>query len=282
MLIFGRSTDAEKSLSKIAYLSYVIRYALCAVRYARFTMLRVKNISAFYGSIQVLRRVTFHVKQGEVVSLIGGNGAGKSTLLNVISGLHSASSGTVLFEGQEIQKLAPDKMVRLGLLQVPEQRQIFNSMTVIENLELGSYSLSRKEQKRMGKSQQHEIYQLFPILEERAQQRAGTLSGGEQQMLSIGRALMARPRMLLLDEPSLGLAPLVAQEILEVTRKLRDNGTTILLVEQNAQAALEICDRAYVLEAGRIVLEGSPEELLTNDEVRRAFLGRDYKEKWER
>jgi branched-chain amino acid transport system ATP-binding protein len=245
-------------------------------------MLRVKNISAFYGNIQVLRRVTFHVNQGEVVSLIGGNGAGKSTLLNVISGLHSVISGTVLFEGQEIQKLAPEKMVRLGLLQVPEQRQIFNSMTVIENLELGSYSLSRKEQKRMARSQRHEIYQLFPILEERAQQRAGTLSGGEQQMLSIGRALMARPRMLLLDEPSLGLAPLVAQEILEVTRKLRDNGTTILLVEQNAQAALEICDRAYVLEAGRIVLEGSPEELLTNDEVRRAFLGRDYREKWER
>jgi branched-chain amino acid transport system ATP-binding protein len=245
-------------------------------------MLRVKNVSAYYGNIQVLRRVTFHVKRGEVVSLIGGNGAGKSTLLNVISGLHSASSGSVLFEDQEIQKLAPDKMVRLGLLQVPEQRQIFNSMTVLENLELGSYSLSRKKQKRMARSQQHEIYQLFPILEERAQQRAGTLSGGEQQMLSIGRALMAAPKMLLLDEPSLGLAPLVAQEILEVTQKLRDDGTTILLVEQNAQAALEICDRAYVLEAGRIVLEGSPEELLTNDEVRRAFLGRDYKEKWER
>lgn len=252
------------------------------MHFAGLVMLRVKNISAFYGNIQVLRRVTFHVKRGEVVSLIGGNGAGKSTLLNVISGLHSASSGSVLFEDQEIQKLAPDKMVRLGLLQVPEQRQIFNSMTVLENLELGSYSLARKKQKRMARSQQHEIYQLFPILEERAQQRAGTLSGGEQQMLSIGRALMARPKMLLLDEPSLGLAPLVAQEILEVTRKLRDDGTTILLVEQNAQAALEICDRAYVLEAGRIVLEGTPAELLTNDEVRRAFLGRDYKEKWER
>lgn len=245
-------------------------------------MLRVKNISAFYGNIQVLRRVTFHVKKGEIVSLIGGNGAGKSTLLNVISGLHPAGSGTISFDRHELNRLAPDKMVRLGLLQVPEQRQIFNSMTVSENLELGSYSLPKKEQKSMAKSQLEEIYSLFPILQERARQRAGTLSGGEQQMLSIGRALMARPRMLLLDEPSLGLAPLVAQEILEVTRKLRDHGTTILLVEQNAQAALEICDRAYVLEAGRIVLEGRPEELLANDEVRRAFLGKDYKEKWER
>ena len=245
-------------------------------------MLRVKNVSAYYGNIQVLRRVTFHVKQGEVVSLIGGNGAGKSTLLNVISGIHPASSGTITFARQEIQRLEPNKMVRLGLLQVPEQRQIFNSMTVTENLELGSYCLPRKEQKSMASSQFQEIYTLFPILEERARQRAGTLSGGEQQMLSIARALMARPRMLLLDEPSLGLAPLVAEEIFRVTRKLRDNGTTILLVEQNALAALEICDRGYVLEAGRIILEGSPEDLLEDDEVQRAFLGRDYKEKWER
>ena len=252
------------------------------MRYARFMMLRVRNLSAFYGNIQVLRRVTFHVKQGEVVSLIGGNGAGKSTLLNVISGLHPASTGTIEFDQKEIQKLPAEKMVRFGLLQVPEQRQIFNSMTVTENLELGSYSLSKKERGQASTSRQEEIYSLFPILAERARQRAGTLSGGEQQMLSIGRALMANPRMLLLDEPSLGLAPLVAQEIFQVARKLRDNGTTILLVEQNAQAALEICDRGYVLEAGRIVLEGSPEELLANDEVRRAFLGRDYKEKWER
>ena len=245
-------------------------------------MLRVKNVSAFYGNIQVLRRVTFHVNQGEIVSLIGGNGAGKSTLLNVISGLHRASSGSIFFDRQPIHILAPNKMVRLGLLQVPEQRQIFNSMTVTENLELGSYSLPKQEQKRMAQSQRQNIYALFPILEERARQRAGTLSGGEQQMLSIGRALMARPRMLLLDEPLLGLAPLVAHEILEVTRKLRDNGTTVLLVEQNAQTALEICDRGYVLEAGRLALEGTPGELLANDEVRRAFLGRDYKEKWER
>ena len=245
-------------------------------------MLRVKNISAFYGNIQVLRRVTFHVKKGEVVALIGGNGAGKSTLLNVISGLHPASTGTVLFGDREIHGLASDKMVRLGLLQVPEHRQIFNSMSVAENLELGSYCLPRMERKRTSVSRQDEVYCLFPILRERKQQRAGTLSGGEQQMLSIGRALMAKPQMLLLDEPSLGLAPLVVQEIFHVTRKLRESGTTILLVEQNAQAALEVCDRAYVLEAGRIVLEGTPDELLENDEVRRAFLGRDYREKWER
>jgi branched-chain amino acid transport system ATP-binding protein len=245
-------------------------------------MLRVKNISAYYGNIQVLRRVTFHVKQGEVVSLIGGNGAGKSTLLNVISGVHPESSGTVLFDNQEVQKLAPNKMVRSGLLQVPEQRQIFDTMTVTENLELGSYCLPRKYRKRVASSQLKEVYTLFPILSERAQQRAGTLSGGEQQMLSIARALMARPKMLLLDEPSLGLAPLMVQEIFQVTRKLQDKGTTILMVEQNAQAALEICNRAYVLEAGRVILDGTPEELLTNDEVRRAYLGRDYKEKWER
>jgi len=245
-------------------------------------MLHVKNLSAFYGNIQVLRRVTFHVNKGEIVSLIGGNGSGKSTLLNVISGIHPASSGIISFDGQEILKLSPEKMVRLGLLQVPEQRQIFNSMTVSENLELGSYCLPRKEQKSTSPEQQREIYRLFPILKERAKQRAGTLSGGEQQMLSIARALMAKPRMLLLDEPSLGLAPLITQEILAATRELRDNGTTILLVEQNAHAALEICDRAYVLEAGRVVLTGTPDELLANDEVRRAFLGKDYKDKWER
>jgi branched-chain amino acid transport system ATP-binding protein len=245
-------------------------------------MLRVKNISAYYGNIQVLRRVTFHVKKGEVVSLIGGNGAGKSTLLNVISGVHPASSGTVSFDNQQTQKRVPNRMVRFGLVQVPEQRQIFNSMTVRENLELGSYCLPRRNRKRVASSQHDRVCRLFPILAERSQQRAGTLSGGEQQMLSIARALMAKPRMLLLDEPSLGLAPLVVEEIFQVIRRLQEKGTTVLLVEQNAQAALEICDRGYVLEAGRIVLEGTAEELSTNDEVRRAYLGRDYREKWEK
>jgi branched-chain amino acid transport system ATP-binding protein len=245
-------------------------------------MLRVKNLSAFYGNIQVLRQVTFHVKPGEVVSLIGGNGAGKSTLLNVISGLHPACSGTVLFDREPIPKLAPDRIVHRGLVQVPEHRQIFPSMSVAENLELGGYCLPRKNRKRDVVSGKREVYRLFPILEERARQRAGTLSGGEQQMLSIARALMARPRMLLLDEPSLGLAPMVAVEIFRVIQRLRQEGTTILLVEQNARAALEISERAYVLETGRIVLSGSPEQLISDDEMRRAFLGRDYHWKWER
>jgi branched-chain amino acid transport system ATP-binding protein len=245
-------------------------------------MLRVKNLSASYGNILALRQVTFHVQEGEVVSLIGGNGAGKSTLLNVISGVHPASRGSIAFARQPILGIPPERLVRLGIVQVPEQRQIFNSMTTYENVELGSYVLPRRERKEVGASRLGEIYQLFPILRERSRQRAGTLSGGEQQMLSIARALMAGPRMLLLDEPSLGLAPLLAQEIFAVIARLRKQGTTVLLVEQNARAALEISDRAYVLEAGRITLEGTPSQLLTDDEMKRAFLGRDYRWKWER
>ncbi|MBW1980766.1 MAG: ABC transporter ATP-binding protein [Deltaproteobacteria bacterium] len=245
-------------------------------------MLLVKNISAFYGNIQILHHVSYHVDEGEVVALVGGNGAGKSTLLNVISGLHPAARGSISLRQRQVLGLPPDRLVKLGLVQVPEERQIFNSMTVADNLALGAYSLPKRERRDMVRSQLTEVYRLFPILRERAQQRAGTLSGGEQQMLSIGRALMARPQMLLLDEPSLGLAPLVVREIFQVIKELQQKGTTILLVEQNAQAALEVCDRAYVLEAGRIVLEGSPHELMENDELRRAFLGKDYQAKWER
>ena len=241
-------------------------------------MLKVKGLSARYGSIQVLRRVTFHIEQGEVVALIGSNGAGKSTLLRVVSGLHRPSEGSVEFYGTPIHQLAPERIVSLGLVQVPEARQLFPNLTVLENLELGGYLLGRRHiAESLGK-----MFQLFPILSDRQCQKAGTLSGGEQQMLSIARALMAKPRLLLLDEPSLGLAPLVVEEIYRTIRTLHEQGTTILLVEQNAMGALEIAERGYVLETGRIVLSGKASELMEHDDVQRAYLGRDYQYKWER
>jgi branched-chain amino acid transport system ATP-binding protein len=241
-------------------------------------MLRVNGLSARYGSIQVLRRVTFHVEQGEVVALIGSNGAGKSTLLRTISGLHRPSEGEVVFLGTPIQQMAPERIVRLGLVQVPEARQLFPNLTVLENLELGGYLFGRKHIAE----NREKMFQLFPILFERQRQKAGTLSGGEQQMLSIARALMARPRLLLLDEPSLGLAPLVVEEIYRTLLALHEQGATILLVEQNAMGALEIAERAYVLETGRIILSGGGSELMEHDDVQRAYLGRDYQYKWER
>ena len=215
-------------------------------------MLKVVNVSAHYGGIQVLRRVTFHVAEGEIVSLIGANGAGKSTLLKVISGLHRATEGEVVFLGASIQHLAPERIVRLGLIQVPEARQLFPNLTVLENLELGGALHGRKHIR----ASLANMLQLFPVLGERLPQKAGTLSGGEQQMLSIARALMAKPRLLILDEPSLGLAPLLVEEIIRTISTLREQGTTILLVEQNAMGALSISERAYVLETGRIVLCG--------------------------
>ena len=241
-------------------------------------MLKVVNVSAHYGGIQVLRRVTFHVAEGEIVSLIGANGAGKSTLLKVISGLHRATEGEVVFLGTSIQQLAPERIVRLGLIQVPEARQLFPNLTVLENLELGGALHGRKH---IHASLQ-DMLRLFPVLGERLPQKAGTLSGGEQQMLSIARALMAKPRLLILDEPSLGLAPLLVEEIIRTISSLREQGTTILLVEQNAMAALSISERAYVLETGRIVLAGDAAELLEHDEVQRAYLGKDYQYKWEK
>jgi branched-chain amino acid transport system ATP-binding protein len=241
-------------------------------------LLKVKGLSARYGSIQVLRRVTFHVEEGEVVALIGSNGAGKSTLLRVISGLQKASEGTVEFDGSPVHQTAPERIVRLGLVQVPEARQLFPNMTVLENLELGGYLFGRKH---IGGALES-MFQRFPILYERQRQKAGTLSGGEQQMLSIARALMAKPRLLLLDEPSLGLAPLVVEEIYRTIQALNEQGTTILLVEQNAMGALEIAERAYVLESGRIILSGKAGELMEHDDVQRAYLGRDYQHKWER
>lgn len=241
-------------------------------------LLNVRNLSAHYGSIQVLRRITFHLSEGEIVALIGANGAGKSTLLRIISGLHRPSEGEILFSGSPLQRLAPERIVRLGLVHVPEARQLFPNMTVLENLELGGYLYGRKH---IGENLQ-DMFDLFPILSERRSQKAGTLSGGEQQMLSIARAMMAKPRLLVLDEPSLGLAPLIVEEIYRTIQTLHGRGTTIFLVEQNAMGALNVAHRGYVLETGRIVLSGKANELMEHDDVRRAYLGKDYEHKWER
>lgn len=243
-------------------------------------MLKIKNIDAFYGKVQVLRHVTMHVLAGEIVSLIGANGAGKTTLLNVISGVHPTANGSRLFQDREIKGLSPEKIVALGLVQVPETDKIFPSLSVGENLELGAYLRRLDEQQR--KREMEEVFTLFPLLRHRQKQPAGTLSGGERQMLALGKALMARPSLLMLDEPSLGLAPYVVAEIFKTIQTLPEKGSTILLVEQNAREALRICQRAYVLEVGRIILSGSGQELLHNEEVKRAFLGKDYRGKWER
>ena len=242
------------------------------------TLLRVLNVSARYGSIPVLRRVSFHVRTGEIVALIGANGAGKSTLLKVVSGMHPATDGEVLFAGEAIQGGAPERIVRKGLVQVPEARQLFPSLTVMENLELGGYVHGR----RYVREHTEQWFELFPALAARRRQRAGTLSGGEQQMLSLARALMAKPKLLVLDEPSLGLAPLIVAEIYRSLAALRQQGLTILLVEQNALGALQLADRGYALEAGRVLLAGSAAELLQHDDIRRAYLGKDYRHKWEK
>lgn len=241
-------------------------------------MLKVIGVSAGYGSMQVLKRVSFHVDDGEIVALIGANGAGKSTLLRTISGVHRPSAGEILFMGMPIHALSPERIVRKGLVQVPEARQLFPNLSVLENLELGGYVHGRNHVR----SSLDEMFQLFPILSERRHQKAGTLSGGEQQMLSIGRALMARPRLLVLDEPSLGLAPLIVEEIYEKIQALHKSGTPVLLVEQNALGALAVAERAYVLETGRIVLSGNTRDLMEHDDVQRAYLGKDYQHKWER
>jgi branched-chain amino acid transport system ATP-binding protein len=241
-------------------------------------LLQVINLSAHYGAIPVLRRVSLHVREGEIVALIGANGAGKSSLLRVISGLHRASQGDVRFGGSPIQRLAPERIVRAGLVQVPEARQLFPNLTVLENLELGGAWHGRQHIRRS----LEKMFALFPVLAQRQAQKAGTLSGGEQQMLSVARALMAKPLLLILDEPSLGLAPLVVEEIYATIRLLHAQGTTILLVEQNAMGALNIAERAYVLETGRIVLEGTAAELSGHDAVQRAYLGKEYQHKWEK
>ncbi len=240
-------------------------------------MLKIRNLSAYYGSVKALSGVTMHVREGEIVSLIGANGAGKTTLLNAVCGL-VRWEGEIVFAARPLKGLAPEAIVGRGLSQVPEGRQLFAPMTVAENLELGAYLRYRRGARAEIAADSERVFQLFPRLKDRLGQRAGTMSGGEQQMLAIGRALMARPRLLLLDEPSLGLAPLVVEDILATLARLRQEGVTILLVEQNARAALKVADRAYVLETGRIILSGAAQDLLQDRQVNRAYLGRDYKE----
>ena len=240
-------------------------------------MLRVRSLNSFYGRIQALKNVSLHVNEGEIVALIGANGAGKTTVLNSISGLIERVEGEILFRGRPIQGERTSEIVRAGITQVSEGRPIFKPLTVRENLELGAFLRYRRENKKRINRDIEEICDLFPILRERGKQMAGTLSGGEQQMLLIARALLAKPSLLLLDEPSMGLAPMIIKEILEVIARLNREGTTILMVEQNARAALNIAHRGYVLETGRIILEGSAQQLAADREVQRAYLGGDLK-----
>ncbi len=233
-------------------------------------MLNVNNIDVFYGAIHALHDVSIEVNQGEIVTLIGANGAGKSTTLRTISGLLTPKKGEVTFEGQNIAGLAPHKIVSLGLSQVPEGRRVFANMSVLENLELGAYL---RNDKAGIEQDMQDVFKKFPRLLERKEQLSGTLSGGEQQMLAMGRALMSRPKLLLLDEPSMGLAPLLVKEIFNIIQEINQSGTTVLLVEQNAHMALSIAHRAYVLETGKIALAGSAKELANSEEVRKAYLG---------
>ena len=241
-------------------------------------MLKIRNLQTYYGRIRALDNVSLSVKPGEVVTLIGANGAGKSTILNCISRIIPCREGEIVFQGQRVNGEPPEAIVRLGICQVPEGRQIFQPLTVLENLELGAYLRYGRREKTLVKQDMDMVFSLFPVLAERLQQISGTLSGGEQQMLAIGRALMSRPKLLLLDEPSMGLAPRVVADIFHTVVKLRQDGLTILIVEQNAKAVLRIADRGYVLETGKIILQGTSAELLEDSDVKRAYLGRDYRE----
>ena len=243
-------------------------------------MLKIRNLKSYYGSLQALKGVSLHIEKNEIVALIGANGAGKSTLLHSIVGLIPRKEGEIYFGRQDIIQCSPREIVIRGISLIPEGRQLFSSMTVRDNLILGAYQRYRKEDRGKIREDLEEILERFPILRSREKQMAGTLSGGEQQMLAIGRALMSRPRLLLLDEPSLGLAPLIATEIFRIISHLCQEETTVLLVEQNVRAALKIADRAYVIETGKIMLEGTPEELLGNKEIKRAYLGKGYREIW--
>jgi len=245
-------------------------------------MLNVQNLNTAYGEVHVLKNISLHIKQGEIVTLIGANGAGKSTLLNTLSGIIPPQSGTIFYQQQDIAGKSPDAVVKAGISQVPEGRQIFGPLSVIDNLMLGAYTRFGTPSGKSIQEDLDKMYELFPRLKERQKQYAGTLSGGEQQMLAIARALMCRPRLLLLDEPSMGLAPLIIADIFETIARLRDTDqTTIFLVEQNAHIALKYADRGYVMETGKIMLENNSDELLENHEVQRAYLGKQKKPIWE-
>jgi len=234
------------------------------------TLLEVENLNVYYGAIYALKGISFHVDKGEIVALIGANGAGKSTTLNTVSGLLRPRVGTVTFENEDITQTASDQIVQKGIVQVPEGRKIFATLTVLENLEMGAYT--RRDKTEIHKATEN-VFQRFPRLAERQSQLGGTLSGGEQQMLAIARGLMSQPRVMLLDEPSMGLAPLLVEQIFSIIQDINKQGVSILLVEQNAQMALSIADRAYVLETGIVVMEGTGQELLHNDMVIEAYLG---------
>ena len=233
-------------------------------------MLEVKDLSVYYGVIQALKGISFEVNEGEVIALIGANGAGKTTILHAVSGLLSPKAGSINFEGNDLTKTPAYKIVSMGMSHVPEGRRVFSQLTVFENLKLGAFT--RKDGAEIEETLQS-VYQRFPRLEERKKQFAGTLSGGEQQMLAMGRALMSRPKILLMDEPSMGLSPIMVTQIFDIIKSISASGTTVLLVEQNARKALSIADRGYVLETGKIVLEGKAKELLNDDTIKKAYLG---------
>jgi branched-chain amino acid transport system ATP-binding protein len=233
-------------------------------------MLTIENLAVYYGVIQAIKGVSFHVNEGEIIALIGSNGAGKTTILHTITGLVSAKSGSIRFQGEELTKTPPHKIVQMGMAHVPEGRRIFATLTVYENLKLGAYT--RKGGAEIAQSLEM-IYQRFPRLKERKNQVAGTLSGGEQQMLAIGRALMSNPRIILMDEPSMGLSPILVNEIFDIIQSINKSGTTVLLVEQNAKKSLAIADRAYVLETGGIALSGKAADLMHDESVKKAYLG---------
>ena len=234
------------------------------------SLLEINDLEVYYGIIQAIKGVSFHVDKGEIIALIGANGAGKTTILHTITGLINAESGTVMFDGINISKIPAHKIVSMGMAHVPEGRRVFANLTVLQNLKMGAYT--RKDKSEIEKSLEN-VYSRFPRLKERQNQMAGTLSGGEQQMLAMGRALMSNPSIILMDEPSMGLSPIYVNEIFDIIQEVSKSGTTVLLVEQNAKKALSIADRAYVLETGKIVLEGNAKDLLQNDQIKKAYLG---------